>query len=207
MGRHKYGVDLVTCHLGNGCSITAIKEGHSVDTSMGLTPLEGVVMGTRTGDLDPALVFYLIRQGYTVEQLDAIFNKEAGLLGISGTSNDMRDLEEKAARGEERAQLALDVFAYRIRKYIGAYMAVLNNCDGIVFTGGIGENDAAMRARILANMEGLGIQLDTAANEKTIGREGEIQTAGSKVRLFVIPTNEEAAIAKDTYLVATEQGV
>ena len=199
MDRGKYDADLITCHLGNGCSIAAVKGGRSVDTSMGLTPLEGLVMGTRTGDLDPALVFYLIRRGYTVEDLDRIFNKESGMLGISGISNDMRDLEEKAEEGNARARLARDIFAYRIRKYIGSYMAVLNGCDGIVFTGGIGENDWLMRKQALCEMDQLGIQLDERKNQETVGQEGAVHAQDSRVRVFVIPTNEEAAIARDTY--------
>ena len=199
MDRGKYDADLITCHLGNGCSIAAVKGGRSVDTSMGLTPLEGLVMGTRTGDLDPALVFYLIRRGYTVEDLDRIFNKESGMLGISGISNDMRDLAEKAEEGNARARLARDIFAYRIRKYIGSYMAVLNGCDGIVFTGGIGENDWLMRKQALCEMDQLGIQLDERKNQETVGQEGAVHAQDSRVRVFVIPTNEEAAIARDTY--------
>jgi acetate kinase len=202
MGRHKYGVNLITCHLGNGCSITAIREGRSVDTSMGLTPLEGVVMGTRTGDLDPAIVFYLLRRGFTIEQLDSVFNKKSGLLGISRLSNDMRDLEEKAAAGEDRATLALEVFAYRVRKYIGAYLAVLNGCDAVVFTGGIGENAVVMRRRILTGLDQLGITLDEAKNRDTVHREGRID-AGSRIAVWVIPTDEEKAIARDTYILAT----
>jgi acetate kinase len=205
MGRHKYDVNLVTCHLGNGCSVAAVKQGHSVDTSMGLTPLEGLVMGTRTGDLDPASVFFLLRKGYTIEQLDGIFNKKSGLLGISRVSNDVRDLEERAAAGDERAVLALDIFAYRLRKYIGSYLAVLNGCDGVVFTGGIGENAVAMRTRVLRDMQNIGITLDDRKNEETIGTEGQIQSGESRIAVWVIPTDEEKAIAKDTYrLAATE---
>jgi acetate kinase len=206
MKKDKYGVNLITCHLGNGCSMAAVGKGKSVDTSMGLTPLEGLVMGTRTGDIDPAIIFHLVRKGYSPEQLDAIFNKKAGLLGVSEISNDVRVLEEKAAGGSGKAALALDIFAYRIKKYIGSYMAVLNGCDGIVFAGGIGENGARMRARICADMEYLGIRIDAQKNGKAIAREAEIQTADSRVRVFVIPTDEEAAIAKDTYSLAAEEG-
>jgi acetate kinase len=172
---------------------------------MGLTPLEGLVMGTRTGDFDPAIIFHLIRKGYTPEQLDGIFNKKSGLVGISGASNDVRDLEERAASGCEKAKLALEIFAYRIRKYIGAYMAVLNSCDAVVFTGGIGENGAKMRKRIVERMENLGIVLDEAKNAEMVGKGGEIQAAGSKVRLLVIPTDEEGAIAGDTYELVTRK--
>lgn len=199
LGKHKYAVNLITCHLGNGSSIAAIKEGHSIDTSMGLTPLEGLVMGTRSGDLDPGIIFYLHRKGYSTDSLDALLNKKSGLLGISGSSNDVRDLELKADEGDETAQLALDVFAYRIKKYIGSYMAVLNRVDAIVFTGGIGENGVAMRARILADMDQQGILVDEQRNEVHAGIQGEIQGSSSRIKVMVIPTNEELAIARDTY--------
>ena len=205
LGKGKYDVNLITCHLGNGCSITAVREGKSVDTSMGLTPLEGVAMGTRSGDVDPAVIFHLVRKGYTLEELDAIFNKRSGLLGISGVSNDVRDLEKKAAEGHENSKLALDIFAYRIRKYIGAYMAVLNGCDAVVLTGGIGENGSAMRKRILDNMENIGIRLDNDKNRAVAGREGEIHSRESHVKLLVIPTDEEGAIARDTYEIVVEK--
>jgi acetate kinase len=195
----KEGADLITCHLGNGCSITAVKEGKSVDTSMGLTPLEGVVMGTRTGDMDPAIIFYLERKGYSIEEIDNICNKQSGLLGISGISNDVRDLEEKAAGGEAQAQLALDIFAYRIRKYIGTYLAVLNGADAVVFTGGIGENGDVMRKRIITGLENLGIILDEKRNAEMIGREGTVSTDGASIKVMVVPTDEEKTIASDTY--------
>lgn len=199
LGKHKYDVNLITCHLGNGSSIAAIKDGHSVDTSMGLTPLEGLVMGSRSGDLDPGIIFYLHRKGYSTEDLDTLLNKKSGLLGLSGTSNDVRDLESKAEAGDQRAELALDIFAYRIKKYIGSYLAVLNRVDAIIFTGGIGENGCAMRARILAEMDQLGIIVDHQKNADHVGIAGEIQTADSKIKIFVVPTNEELAIARDTY--------
>ena len=205
MGKGKYEVNLITCHLGNGCSITAVREGRSVDTSMGLTPLEGLIMGTRSGDVDPAVIFHLARKGYKLEELDTAFNKKSGLLGISGVSNDVRDLEKKAAEGDERCRLALDMFAYRIRKYIGAYMTVLNGCDAVVFTGGIGENGTTMRRRILENMENIGIKLDVDKNEAIVGREGEIQSTDSDVAIMVIPTDEEGAIARDTYEIVNEK--
>ena len=203
LGKHKYAVNLITCHLGNGSSVAAIRDGHSVDTSMGLTPLEGLVMGTRSGDLDPGILFYLQRKGYSAHQLDTMLNKESGLLGLSGSSNDVRDLELKADQGDERAELALAVFAYRIKKYIGAYMAALNRVDAIVFTGGIGENGAAMRSRILTDLDHLGITLDNARNMVYTGIIGDIQGPGSKVKIFVIPTNEELAIARDTFKLTT----
>lgn len=205
MNRGKYDVDLITCHLGNGSSIAAVKNGKSVDTSMGLTPLEGLVMGTRAGDLDAAIVFHLVRKGYSVEQLDSILNKKSGLLGISGISNDVRDLEQHAREGHEKAKLALNIFAYKIKKYIGLYSAVLNGCDGIVFTGGIGENAVHIRETILTGLDNLGIKLDSDKNRKFVNRtEGEIQAKDSQVKIFVIPTDEEQAIAKDTFAIVDE---
>ncbi|HOQ05783.1 MAG TPA: acetate kinase [Anaerohalosphaeraceae bacterium] len=199
MGRDKYALNAITCHLGNGCSITAVKNGRSVDTSMGLTPLEGVIMGTRCGDLDPAIVFYLADKGYTVAQLNEMFNKKSGLLGISGVSNDMRNLIEQAAKGHLRAQLAIDIFCYRIKKYIGAYTAVLGTLDAVIFTGGIGENNAAIRRQILSDLPQLGIEVDAARNEAREPKERLISTDRSRVKVYVIATNEEAAIAADTY--------
>ncbi|MBN1670393.1 MAG: acetate kinase [Kiritimatiellae bacterium] len=202
LGKPEAETDLITCHLGNGCSMAAVRGGKSVDTTMGLTPLEGLVMGTRTGDFDPAIVFYLLRKGYTGGELDTLCNKKSGLLGIAGQSNDVRDLEEQAGAGSEQARLALDIFAYRVRKYIGAYLAVLNGCDAVVFTGGIGENDARMRERILCDLDALGIVLDPARNDATVGTAGRIQAPESRVALLVIPTNEELAIAQETFRVA-----
>ncbi len=191
--------NIITCHLGNGCSITAVKGGKSVDTSMGLTPLEGVVMGTRSGDFDPAILFYLSEKGYSIDELNDMCNKKSGLLGISGVSNDMRNLREHAVAGNERAKLAFDIFCYRIRKYIGAYTAVLGRLDALVFTGGIGENAADVRARTCENLEQMGIKIDPAANEKIVRKEGLISSADSRVKVFAIPTNEELAIAQDTF--------
>lgn len=199
MGRDKYDVNLITCHLGNGCSITAVKNGRSVDTSMGLTPLEGVIMGTRCGDLDPAIVFYLADKGYSIAQLNEMFNKKSGLLGISGVSNDMRNLTEQAAKGHERAQLAIDIFCYRIKKYIGAYTAVVGTLDAVIFTGGIGENNPSIRRKILSDLPQLGIEVDAARNEAREPKERLISTDCSCVKVYVIPTNEEAAIAADTF--------
>ena len=199
MGRGKYDINAITCHLGNGCSVTAVKQGRSIDTSMGLTPLEGVPMGTRSGDLDPAILFYLADKGYDVKALKALCNKQSGLLGLSGISNDMRNLEEFAHKGDPRAKLAIDVFCYRIKKYIGAYAAVLDTVDAVVFTGGIGENSVFMREKICNAVTQIGVQLDYAANQTAIAKEAEINTKDSKVKVFVIPTNEQAAIANDTY--------
>jgi acetate kinase len=205
MGRGKYEVNAITCHLGNGCSITAVKEGRSIDTSMGFTPLEGVPMGTRSGDLDPAILFYLADKGYSARALKTLCNKQSGLLGISGLSNDIRNLLQLAQEGSERATLAIDIFCYRIRKYIGAYAAVLEPLDAIAFTGGIGENAVGLREQICRAMSQLGIRLDPAANDATVGVEAQIQAANSAVKVFVIPTNEQLAIAKDTCELATQE--
>jgi acetate kinase len=199
MGRGKYDINAITCHLGNGCSVTAVKQGRSIDTSMGLTPLEGVPMGTRSGDLDPAILFYLADKGYDAKALKTLCNKKSGLLGISGISNDMRNLEEFAKKGNARAKLAIDVFCYRIKKYIGAYAAVLDTVDAVVFTGGIGENAVFLREKICNAVTQIGVKLDYAANQTAIAKEAEINTKDSKVKVFVIPTNEQAAIANDTY--------
>jgi acetate kinase len=204
MNRGKYDVNAITCHLGNGCSITAVKGGHSIDTSMGFTPLEGVPMGTRSGDLDPAILFYLADKGYSPQSLKTLCNKQSGLLGISGLSNDIRNLLELSAQGNKRATLAIDVFCYRIRKYIGAYAAVLEPLDAIAFTGGIGENAVRLREQICGGMSQLGVQLDGAANEAATGNEAPISAPASRVKVFVVPTNEQVAIAKDTYELATQ---
>jgi len=204
MDKGKYDVNVITCHLGNGCSITAVKNGRSVDTSMGLTPLEGVVMGTRTGDFDPAILFYLADKGYDIKTLNTMCNKKSGLLGISGFSNDMRNLSEMAEKGNTRAKLAIDIFCYRIKKYFGAYIAVLNKVDAIIFTGGIGENAVDIRRHICEDLQGLGIELDKNKNSAAVGKEALISTDTSAIKLYVIPTNEEAAIAKDTYQLATQ---
>ncbi len=202
MGRGKYDINAITCHLGNGCSVTAVKQGRSIDTSMGLTPLEGVPMGTRSGDLDPAILFYLEEKGYHVKALKILCNKQSGLLGLSGISNDMRNLEEFVQKGNDRAKLAIDVFCYRIKKYIGAYAAVLDTVDAVVFTGGIGENSVFMREKICNDATQIGVKLDYDANRTAVAKEAEINTENSKVKIFVIPTNEQAAIANDTYELA-----
>jgi len=203
----KYELNCITVHLGNGCSMAAVREGKSDDTSMGLTPLEGLVMGTRTGDFDPAILFYLADHGYDIDSLNKLCNKQSGLLGLSGESNDMRTLGDLAAQSNERAQLAIDVFCYRIKKYVGTYMAVLNRVDAIVFTGGIGENGAAVRASICGELDQLGITIDADRNEATVGRkEGSISKPGMKTDVLVIPTDEEAAIAADTFELVGEAG-
>lgn len=189
---------VITCHLGNGASIAAIKAGKSVDTSMGMTPLEGLVMGTRSGDIDAALVeFIMKKEDLTIEQVNDILNKKSGVLGISGVSSDFRDIEDAAAQGNSRAQLALERFSYVVRKYIGAYTAAMDGVDAIVFTAGLGENSPLMRKRICAGLTYLGIDLD---EEKNAGRgeEIEITKPGCTTRVFVVPTNEELVIARDT---------
>ncbi|MEM2931162.1 MAG: acetate kinase, partial [Thermoproteota archaeon] len=189
---------IVTCHLGNGCSITAVKNGRSVDTSMGFTPLEGLVMGTRSGDIDPSIVFYLVGKGFSPGEVEELLNKRSGLLGLSGISNDIRDVEREAGAGGRRARLALEIFAYRVRKYIGAYAAVLNGIDVLVFTGGIGENDPLIREIICGDMEFLGLAIDTEVNANLVGKTGVISSEQSKVKVLVIPTDEELAIAEET---------
>ena len=196
----KEETNLITCHLGNGCSVAAIQHGRSVDTSMGFTPLEGLVMGTRPGDLDPAIVLHLMaKQEMTVQEVSTILNRQSGLYGISGETNDMRTLLESARRGHERARTAMEVFCYRVRKYIGAYTAVLGEVHGLVFTGGIGENAPRIREMSLENLEGLGYKLDAEKNGKAVGVEADLSAAKSRVKVFVIPTNEELLIARDTY--------
>jgi len=199
MGKGKYDINAITCHLGNGSSITAVKDGHSVDTSMGLTPLEGVPMGTRSGDLDPAILFFLEEKGYDVKALNDLCNKQSGMLGLSGISNDMRDIEGAVEKGDERAKLAIDVFCYRIKKYMGAYAAVLDTVDAVVFTGGIGENSVLMREKICDAVSQIGLELDREANKAAVAEEAQISTRNSDVKVFVIPTNEQVAIANDTY--------
>lgn len=192
---------LVTLHLGNGCSACAIAGGNSVDTSMGFTPLEGLVMGTRSGDVDPALLDYIaVKEGMSLAEVQSLLNKQSGLLGISGLTHDMRELLAEAEEHDDRrARLAIEIFAYRARKYIGAYLAALGGASAIVFTGGIGENAADVRARILEGLEWMGLDLDPAANAATIGgREGRITREGSRLEAWVIPTDEELLIARDT---------
>ena len=190
---------IITCHLGNGCSITAVKKGESLDTSMGFTPLEGLLMGTRSGDIDPAVVLYIMsREELTMQQGNTLLNKHSGLLGISGISSDMRDLEEERENGNKMAALAIDIFCYRIKKYIGAYFASLGGADTIVFTGGIGENSSLIRKLSLSNLECLGINIDDEKNESNSKEATIISKNNSKVTVFVIPTNEELVIAKET---------
>ena len=204
LGREKYDINCITCHLGNGSSITAVRDGRSADTSMGLTPLEGLVMGTRCGDIDPAILFYLVQNGYEFTALNDLCNKKSGVLGVSGLSNDMRTLIEQASAGHQRARLAIDVYCYRVKKYIGAYHAVLGRLDAIVFTGGIGENAVPVREKICTDMEPLGIKLDRKMNEQARNDERRIDTGDYRVAILVIPTDEEGVIAADTYQLATQ---
>lgn len=197
----KEKVNLITLHLGNGCSICAIKNGKSFDTSMGMTPLEGLVMGTRSGDLDPAIIQFLtLKEGYSLAEVETIFNKQSGLLGISGLTNDMRELIAEADEHDDRrAKLAIEIFCYRVRKYIGAYVAAMGGIDGIVFTGGIGENSDRIRQKVCEGLAWFGVKLDQTANKNlNAGKEGKFSASDSKVTLWVIPTNEELLIARDT---------
>ena len=192
--------NIITLHLGNGCSVAAIKGGASIDTSMGMTPLEGLVMGTRSGDLDPAIVNVIARkEGMSSPDVDTLLNTQSGLLGISGLTNDMRELQaELKEHDDRRVRLAIEVFCYRARKYIGAFLAAMGGADAVVFTGGIGENSPDVRARICAGLEWAGLQFDAARNQETVGREGKICTDDSKLLAYAIPTDEELLIARDT---------
>jgi acetate kinase len=200
LGKDPADVNLISCHLGNGCSITAIRAGNSVDTSMGLTPLEGLVMGTRSGDIDPAIIFHLARvQGRSFDEIDRLLNKKSGLLGLSGSSNDVRELLRLTEKKDGRCRVALDVFCYRLKKYIGAYCAVLGSVDAVIFTAGIGENAPHIRSQACSDLKGFGIAIDPAKNEGAVGRECDISPDGMRTRVLVIPTNEEMLIAQDTY--------
>ena len=202
-GRAREDTNIITLHLGNGASACAIAGGMSVDTSMGFTPLEGLVMGTRSGDIDPAILdFIAAKEGLSLGELDSMLNKQSGLLGVSGLTADMRELlAEEAENGDRRARLAIDLFCYRIRKYIGSYLAAMNGADAVVFAGGIGENSPDVRRRICANLQWLGIELDDVKN--AAGGEGRIDRDGSRVQLWVIPTDEELLIARDTWRLVT----
>ncbi|MGQ9454745.1 MAG: acetate/propionate family kinase [Armatimonadota bacterium] len=204
-GLPRESVKLITCHLGNGCSMTAIVGGRVVDTSMGMTPAEGLVMGTRSGDIDPAVLLYLAReQNATPYEIDDLINKRSGLLGISGISSDMRDIERAAAQGNNRAELALNIFCYRARKYIGAYAAAMGGLDAIVFTGGIGENSAGVRRRICDGLEFLGVRLDNERNSSARSF-AQISVPESRVWVLVVPTNEERMIARETVKILQSQ--
>lgn len=194
---------IIVCHLGNGASISAVKNGESIDTTMGLTPLQGLMMGTRCGDLDPAAVLYIMeKRGLNSKQMDSRMNKESGVLGIFGKSSDFRDLEEANAVGNDRAYLAHHMFVYRVKSYIGAYVAALNGIDAIAFTGGVGENDSAVRRDVCEGLSYLGLEINTDINSKRISGNVELSTAASKVKVYKIETAEELMIARDTYRLA-----
>lgn len=198
LGKDIKDLKIITCHLGNGASIAAVDGGKCVDTSMGFTPLEGLIMGTRCGDIDAAILPFLMRkENLNADQLDAIMNKQSGVYGMTGISSDFRDIEDAAAAGDEKAQVALDSYAQRVKKYIGSYAAEMNGVDAVVFTAGVGENGIDMREMIASNMEFLGMKLDKEAN-KVRGKERVISTEDSKVKILLIPTNEELMIARDT---------
>ncbi len=198
LGKPLSELKIITCHLGNGSSICAVNKGKSVDTSMGFTPLQGLAMGTRSGTIDPEVVTYLMeKEDLTVKGISTLLNKKSGVLGVSGVSSDFRDLHTAAEEGNKRAQLALEIFAYGVKKFIGEYIAVMNGVDAIVFTAGIGENNSTIRTQILDNMDFLGIKIDPDKN-KIRGREIDISAPDAAVKTFVIPTNEELAIARET---------
>lgn len=208
MGKPIEELKIVTCHLGNGSSITAVDGGNSIDTSMGLTPLAGVPMGTRSGDIDPAIIKFLLEKEDedahmdTIQDVDRILNKQSGVLGISGVSSDFRDLYDAADSGNERAQLALDMFIYSVKKFVGAYAAAMNGLDAIVFTAGVGENTPDVRLRVCNGLAFMGVEIDESLNDTR--EECDLATASSKVRVFNIPTNEELVIAQDTVRLANE---
>ncbi len=205
IGKNYNDLKIITCHLGNGASIAAIDRGHSVDTSMGFTPLEGLLMGTRSGDMDPSLItFIMSKEGLSLAEINTMLNKHSGLVGISGTSSDMREIEETILEGNQRSKLAFDIFCYRIKKYIGSYIAVMGGLDALVFTGGIGENSILVRKTVCSGMHYLGIELDFELNNNTKG-EMEISSSASKAKIFRIPTNEELVIAMDTSEIVEEQ--
>jgi len=191
-------INLITCHLGNGCSMTAVAGGRAVDHSMGMTPLEGLVMGTRSGDVDPAIIPYMVGKGMTVEEVDEALNKQSGLAGLSEVGNDMRDVLAAAAAGNDKARLAVDVFCRRIVKYVGAYYAILPSVDAVVLTGGIGENSLPVRAAVCRQLARLGAELDEQRNAATVGRAGPITTDGCDLPVWIVPTDEEMIIARDT---------
>jgi acetate kinase len=198
-GKTRRDYKLITCHLGNGCSVCAIDHGRSVDTSMGFTPLEGLLMGTRAGDIDAAAVLHVMaKEELTIHEVSSLLNKHSGLYGVSGISNDMRTLVEQSEKGNERARCAIDVFCYRVKKYIGAYLATLNGADAVLFTGGIGENAPTIRAQICDQLNALGIVLDADRNKAAQGEACRISSADSACEVWVIPTNEELLIARDT---------
>ena len=199
LGKKPEELKIVTCHLGNGSSVAAVDGGKCLDTSMGLTPIEGLPMGTRCGSIDPAIIRYLMKEeNMDIDQMDEYLNKKSGMFGISGGLSDFRDLENAAKEGNERAQLARDMFCYGVKKYIGAYAAAMGGVDVIVFTAGVGENDANIRANSVKGLEFLGVKINKELNASIHGKEAVISTDDSKVKVLVIPTNEELVIARDT---------
>lgn len=202
--RPSEGLKIISCHLGNGASIAAVRDEKCMDTSMGLTPLEGLMMGTRSGDIDPAVVFYVMKhENLTIGEMDSLLNKHSGLLGVSGISGDMREIEAGVKNGNERAKVAFDIYEYRIRKYIGAYSVALDGVDAIVFTAGIGENSPFLRQRVCEGLGFLGVTIDAEKNNSR-GKEVDITGEGSKVKVLVIPTNEELVIARDTLEIVSD---
>ncbi len=200
MKRQRDQLKIITAHLGNGASMCAIDLGRSVDTTMGLTPLEGLMMGTRSGDIDPAIILRIMStEELSLHEANTLLNKHSGLNGVSGVSADMREIIESMQKGRERARLAFDIYCYRIKKYLGAYMAAMNGVDCLVFTGGIGENAALVREAVLRDLDWFGIKVDKGRNLDSVGKEGEISTTDSMVKTFVIPTNEELVIAMDAH--------
>ncbi len=199
LGKDTDNMNIITAHLGNGCSITAVRGGRAADHSMGMTPLEGLMMGTRSGDIDPAVVFYMMENGMSADDVQKALNKQSGLLGVSGVSNDMRNCLQAVDKGDESARLAVEMFVYKVVKYIGAYRAVLPSLDAVVLTGGIGENSRPVRQRICKALEHLGVEFDQKRNDDTTGgRAGPVTKDGSGFPVWVIPTNEELLIARDT---------
>lgn len=204
LGKKIEDLKLISCHLGNGASMCAIQNGHSIDTSMGMTPVEGLVMGTRCGDIDAGALLYIAdKEETSIPYTSTLLNKHSGMLGLSGVSSDMRDIETAAAEGNHRAQVSLDIYHYRIKKYLGAYAAAMGGVDAVIFTGGVGENGWETREKVSEGLEYMGIEFDKERNTKLRGKEAIISKSGSKVTVMVVPTNEELVIAKDTYEIVT----
>ena len=205
LGKDIKDLKIVSCHLGNGSSIAAVNGGKAIDTSMGFTPLDGLIMGTRSGAVDPSVISFLAeKEGYSAREISDILNKKSGYLGISGLSNDHRDLCAAAAKGNERAALAIDMQVYQIQRYIGSYAAAMNGLDAVIFTGGIGENSIILRGKVCENMSYFGIDIDKDLNEKTNRGQGKISTPSAKTDVWIIPTNEELLIARDTLQAISE---
>jgi acetate kinase len=204
LGKNIEDLKIISCHLGNGASMCAIQNGHSVDTSMGMTPVEGLVMGTRCGDIDAGALLYIAdKEETSIPYTSTLLNKHSGMLGLSGVSSDMRDIETAAAEGNHRAQVSLDIYHYRIKKYLGAYAAAMGGVDAVIFTGGVGENGWETRQKVSEGLEYMGIEFDVERNTKLRGKEAIISKPGSKVTVMVVPTNEELVIAKDTFEIVT----